>query len=63
MDDARDAKPELAKAEDDVCGLLLLRPEPNMGFGDEVRDLLDSLSEECVGETSDASLESAFVPL
>lgn len=37
LDAARALKPELAKAEADVCGLSL-RPLPNVGFGEDAGD-------------------------
>lgn len=55
LDEAREANPELANAEEDVCGLLLVRLLPKTGFGDEFRDRFDSLSDDVVGELSDRS--------
>ena len=56
LDCPNEANPELAKADEDVCGLLVPSVVPNTGFGEEVRDLLDSLSEELLGEPFIGSL-------
>lgn len=55
LDEAREAKPEVANADVDVCGLLLARVLPKTGFGEEFRDRFDSLSEDVVGDASDKS--------
>jgi hypothetical protein len=49
LDAARELKPELAKAEADVCGLSL-KPLPNASFGEDTEDFLD------VSESADVVL-------
>ena len=63
LDEAREANPELAKAEEDVCGLWLARLLPKTGLGDEFRDRFDSLSEEVVGDVSDKSFAFAALSI
>lgn len=52
LDAAREPKPELAKAEADVCGFPL-RPLPNVGFGKDAGDFL------VVSESTDGLVVSA----
>jgi hypothetical protein len=55
LDAARELKPELAKAEAEVCGFWL-RPLPNVGFGDDAGDFLDVSESVFAVEVSEGSL-------
>jgi len=52
LDEASEANPEFANADEEVCGLLAILL-PKTGFGEGFRERFDSLSEDAVGDVSD----------